>query len=76
VPGQDIASLSGKNIPKVFEVPYQQIPKLQQEMEAFVTDHVRSVEIIYFFYTTCPRCAKQYGENDVVVVVKVQSVAN
>jgi hypothetical protein len=31
----------------------------------------RALETLYFFYTTCPKCAKHYGKNYVVAVAKV-----
>ena len=30
-------------------------------------------ENIYFFYTTCPKCSKYYGENYVVAVAKINT---
>ena len=30
------------------------------------------LDTTYFFYTTCPRCAKHYGKNYVVGVAKVR----
>jgi hypothetical protein len=29
-------------------------------------------ETLYFFYMTCPKCAKHYGKNYVVAVAKVK----
>jgi len=26
---------------------------------------------MYFFYTTCPKCAKKYGKNYVVILAEV-----
>jgi len=31
----------------------------------------RMVKKVYFFYTTCPKCAKAYGKNYVVVLAQV-----
>jgi hypothetical protein len=42
-----------------------------KEMEEFVADHGKTIETTYFFYTTCPRCAKRYGKNYVVAIAKV-----
>jgi NMD protein affecting ribosome stability and mRNA decay len=41
-------------------------------MEAFVKAKGRQLDTTYFFYTTCPRCAKHYGKNYVVGVAKVR----
>lgn len=32
---------------------------------------VRNMEKMYFFYTTCPKCAKVYGKNYTVLLAKV-----
>jgi len=41
------------------------------EMEAFVKAKGKRLDATYFFYTTCPRCAKHYRKNYVVGVAKV-----
>ncbi len=43
-----------------------------KEMEAYVNRKGRQVKKTYFFYTTCPKCAKAYGKNYVVAVSEVQ----
>jgi NMD protein affecting ribosome stability and mRNA decay len=40
-------------------------------MKAYAGDRGEVAEKTYFFYTTCPRCAKHYGKNYVVAVAKV-----
>jgi hypothetical protein len=41
-------------------------------MERHVEQKARQLDTMYFFYTTCPRCAKHYGKNYVVGVAKVR----
>jgi hypothetical protein len=31
----------------------------------------KSVKNYYFYYTTCPKCARKYGHNYVVVLAEV-----
>lgn len=71
VPGQEMVRLSGDYMTKVFEGPFKDMPKWEKEMEAFVKEKGKQVKKIYYFYTTCPKCAKYYGENYVVAVVQV-----
>ena len=40
-------------------------------MEAYVTEKGQHLDTMYFFYTTCPKCARHYGKNYVVGVAKV-----
>ncbi|MGE5758418.1 MAG: hydrolase [Sideroxydans sp.] len=28
---------------------------------------------LYFYYTTCPKCAKKYGKNYVVILAEVEA---
>lgn len=41
-------------------------------MEKFVADHGKETEKIFYFYTTCPGCAKFYRKNYVVAVAKIR----
>lgn len=72
VNGQETVCLTGGFLTKVFEGPYKNIPKWEKEMEAFVTGKGDQVEKTYFFYTTCPKCAKFYGKNYVVAVAELK----
>lgn len=73
VPGQEMVQLSGDYLTRVFEGPYKNAPKWEKEMEAYVKDKGKELKKIYFFYTTCPKCAKVYGKNYVVAVAELQS---
>jgi len=73
VPGQQMIRLSGDYLTKVFEGPYKNAPKWQKDMEQTVRDHSQEVAGMYFFYTTCPKCARTYGKNYVVAVAQVTS---
>ena len=72
VPGQEMARMTGDFMTKVFEGPYKNAPKWKKEMEAFVGSKEKQVKKTYFFYTTCPKCAKYYGRNYVVAVSEIQ----
>ncbi len=72
VPGQEMVRLSGDYLTKVFEGPYRDVPKWEKQMAEFVLQQGKSVRKSYFFYTTCPKCAKSYGKNYVVGVAEVE----
>jgi hypothetical protein len=63
VPGHEMVEISGEFVTKVFEGPYKDTPKWLKEMEAYVKSKGREAKKTYFFYTTCPKCAKTYGKN-------------
>jgi hypothetical protein len=65
-----MTTLSGDFVTKVFEGPYREVINWYGEMEDLVREHGGTPGDIYFFYTTCPRCAKAYGENYVVGVAE------
>jgi len=72
VPEHDMVHMSGDYLTKVFEGPYKNAPEWGKEMELFVKSKGRQVKKTYFFYTTCPKCAKYYGKNYVVAVAEIQ----
>jgi hypothetical protein len=71
VPGAAMATLSGTFLCKVFEGPYKNMRRWVTEMRAFVQGRGRSIRKLYFFYTTCPKCARKYGKNYVAILAQV-----
>jgi hypothetical protein len=72
VPGHEMVTLTGDYLTKVFEGPYKNAPKWEKQMAAFAQQKGKQVNKTYFFYTTCPKCAKVYGKNYVVAVSEIQ----
>lgn len=68
VPAEEMTTLSGDFITKVFEGPYSKVKEWHHDMEQLVRSRNSTPTDIYFFYTTCPKCAKAYGKNYVVGV--------
>lgn len=71
VSGAQMSTLSGKFLTKVFEGPYQMAGKWASEMKEYVQKKGRKLAKLYFSYTTCPKCAKAYGKNYVVLFAQV-----
>ena len=71
VPGQKMVRLSGEYVTRVFEGPYKKVPVWQRETEERLNGQGRDVKKMYFFYTTCPKCARYYGKNYVVAVAQI-----
>lgn len=74
VPGADMVRLSGDFLTHVFEGPFKEAPTWAATMEAYVKERGKHLDTMYFFYTTCPKCARHYGKNYVVGVAKVSPV--
>jgi len=71
VPGAQTTTLSGTFLAKVYEGPYKNAPKWSNEMAEYIKDKNQDLRKLYFYYTTCPNCAKAYGKNYVVLLAKV-----
>ncbi len=71
VPGAQMATISGTFLSKVFEGPYKNIGTWIREMGRYVKSQGRELEKLYFYYTTCPKCAKKHGKNYVVLLARV-----
>lgn len=71
IPGAKMTRISGTFLTKVFQGPYKDIRKWVQEMTNWVRSKGKQFKKIYFFYTTCPKCAEYYGKNYVVILAQV-----
>lgn len=71
VPNAKMAELSGVFLTKVFEGPYQNVGKWASEMQQYVKEKDKVIKKLYFSYTTCPKCAKAYGKNYVVLFAQI-----
>jgi hypothetical protein len=72
VPGQEMVQMSGDYFTKVFEGPYKNAPRWEKQMEDYVKSKGKRAKKTYFFYTTCPKCAKFYGKNYMVAVSEIE----
>lgn len=68
VPDTEMVKISGHYLSKVFEGSYNNMGKWIKEMKAFVAGKGKQMKKLFFFYTTCPACAKAYGKNYVVLL--------
>ncbi len=72
VPGAQMATISGTFLSKVFEGPFQNCGKWAEEMKEYVKSKNETLKKLYFYYTTCPKCAKAYGKNYVVLLAQIR----
>jgi len=71
VPHARLAELSGTFLSRVFEGPYSNMRKWVSQMHDYVAAQGKKLRKLYFYYTTCPKCAKKYGKNYVVLLAEV-----
>jgi effector-binding domain-containing protein len=72
VPGAENVKLSGTYLSKVFDGPYNAVPKWLKELENYVSSEGKKAKKYYFYFTTCPKCAKIYGHNYAVAFAQVE----
>ena len=71
VPGAEMKKISGIFLSKVFDGPFSNAGKWAKEMQEFVKSRGKKMKKMYFFYTTCPKCAKFYGKNYTVILAEI-----
>ncbi|NQU83872.1 MAG: hypothetical protein HQ536_04125 [Parcubacteria group bacterium] len=71
VPNAKMVKISGTFLTKVFEGPYREMGEWIKEMNEYVESSGETPKKLFFFYTTCPKCAKEYGKNYVVILAKI-----
>jgi len=71
VPNAKMATISGTFMTKVFEGPYRNMRLWIDDMNTYVVAKGKQIRKMYFYYTTCPKCAKKYGKNYIVILAEV-----
>jgi hypothetical protein len=71
IPDAENTTLSGKFLSKVYEGNFKDTGKWCKDFEEYTRSKGFQVEKQYMWYTTCPKCAKKYGKNYVVIVGKI-----
>ncbi len=68
IPDAQNVVLSGRFYSKVYEGDFKETGNWCKDYDALVKSKGHSVKKMYMWYTTCPKCAKKYGKNYVVIV--------
>ena len=63
--------ISGRFLTKVFDGPFKDIRKWVTQMNEYLAEKGETLKKLLYFYTTCPKCAKVYGHNYVVLLAQV-----
>ena len=64
--------LDGTFYSKVYEGSYKEINEWKTDFEKRVGIMEKEIDTLYFWYTTCPKCAKKYERNYVVLIAKLK----
>ncbi|MCK9597250.1 hypothetical protein M0R19_08765 [Candidatus Pacearchaeota archaeon] len=71
IPGAENVTLTGKFLSKVYEGAFKDTGKWCKDFADFAKNKGKEIKKTYMWYTTCPKCAKKYGKNYVVMVGEV-----
>lgn len=71
VPEPDVVGLSGTYMSMVFDGPFSEVPKYMKQMDGYLQASGQKSKKYFFYYTTCPKCAKKYGHSYVVALAQV-----
>ena len=71
VPGANNINISGTFISKVFDGPYNAVPKFIKQMDSYLAEKGEKSKDYYVHYAYCPKCAKKYSHNYAVLFAEV-----
>jgi hypothetical protein len=66
-----MAHISGTFLTRAFDGPYKDVRRWVAQMKDTVASKQKEMQKLYFFYTTCPKCAKVYSKNYVVLLAQI-----
>lgn len=75
IPNAKNTTLSGKFLSKVYEGDFKETAQWCKDFESSAERKRLKIKKWYMWYTTCPKCAKKYGKNYVVIIGEVVSAA-
>jgi hypothetical protein len=71
VPGANNTNISGTFVSKVFSGSYNSIPKFIKEIDEYLAKKGKTAKDYYIHYAYCPKCAKKYGNNYMIIFARV-----
>lgn len=71
IPEAKNTSLSGNFISKVYDGPYNHIPKFIKQMKTHLSEQGNTTNTIFVHYAHCPKCAKKAGHNYMVLFAQI-----
>ena len=72
VPGHEMKRLTGTFLTKVYEGSFKNMRNWMKDLESYVSEQNKKMKKMYFFYTTCPKCAKHWDKNYVVGFAEIK----
>lgn len=71
IPEAENVTLGGRFLSKVYEGDFKDTGKWCEDFKNYARGKNLEIKKWYMWYTTCPKCAKKYGKNYVVIIGQV-----
>lgn len=71
IPGKETVTMSGTYFSKVYEGNFKDTGTWMKDFDSYRKEKGMSAKKTYMWYTTCPKCAKKYGKNYVVIIAQI-----
>jgi hypothetical protein len=72
IEGAENVTLNGKYLTKVYDGGFKETGKWSEDFKNYAKEKGYKIKKWYMWYTTCPKCAKKYGHNYVVIVAEIE----
>ena len=71
VPNANNVTISGVFMAKVFSGPYSAVSKFIKQVDESLAAEGKKAKDYYIHYAYCPKCAKKYGDNHMVIFAQI-----
>ncbi len=72
IPGVQNTTMSGTFVSKVYEGPFKETGNWHKNFTEWCGTQGYKTAKSFMWYTTCPKCAKKYGKNYVVILAEIE----
>jgi hypothetical protein len=71
IDGANNTSVSGTFAARVFDGPFNSVPKFMKEMNGSLAAEGQTAKDYYVHYAYCPKCAKERGHNYMILFARI-----
>lgn len=71
VPEAKNVKFTGTFVSKVFDGPIKDVPKYIKETDSYLKSNNQIARKHYFYFTSCPKCAKKFGHNYIISLAEI-----
>lgn len=71
LPNERVVRLAGTYLTLAREGSFRNIRSWLYEMDTYAASEHKKIRKIYYYYPTCPKCAKLYGKQNIVLIAQV-----